>query len=113
MRQIGKSKLVKLKSKNIGNKNLCIEIDRLINEIETNVWKSEVELKRTRNDADCVHNDGFYFLNISIHRTMILFEFNDDNEATVVWVGNHQEYERTFKNNKSTIEKWLKSRNYI
>jgi mRNA interferase HigB len=113
MRLIGKSKLVKLKSKSIGNKNLCIEIDRLIKDIETNEWRNEIELKKTRVDADCVHSDGFYFLNISIHRTMILFEFHDDNEATVVWVGNHQDYDRTFKNNKNTIEKWLKSRNYI
>lgn len=44
---------------------------------------------------------------------MILLEFSEDGEATVVWIGNHQDYERTFKNNKKTIEKWLKSKDYI
>lgn len=69
-------------------------------------------MSQTRPDADCVHNDGFYFFNISIHRTMILIEFNDS-EASVAWVGSHQEYDRTFKNNKRTIRNWLKSNDWI
>ena len=59
-----------------------------------------------------MHSDGFYFFNISVHRTMILIEF-DDGETSVVWLGNHKEYENIFKNNKSTIKKWLKSNNWI
>ena len=43
---------------------------------------------------------------------MILIEFEDD-EASVVWVGDHQEYISTFKNNKKTIKHWLKSHNWI
>jgi len=43
---------------------------------------------------------------------VILIEFNDG-EASVVWLGNHQEYESTFKNNKNTIKKWLKSNDWI
>ena len=43
---------------------------------------------------------------------MILFEF-DDSEATAVWAGTHQEYETTFKNNRNTIKKWLKSNDWI
>jgi len=43
---------------------------------------------------------------------MILIEF-EDNEATVIWVGDHQEYERVFKNNKSAIANWLKSKDLI
>lgn len=42
-----------------------------------------------------------------------MIEFDDDGEATIVWAGTHQEYEKTFKNNKSTIEKWLRKNNYI
>lgn len=30
-----------------------------------------------------------------------------------MWAGTHQEYDETFKNNKSTIEKWLRTKNYI
>lgn len=43
---------------------------------------------------------------------MIHIEFDDD-EASVVWVGTHQEYENTFKNNKKTIKKWLNSNDWI
>ena len=66
-----------------------------------------------RNDADCVHNDGFYFFDIHIHRTLIMIELDENGEATIVWVGTHDEYEKTFKNNKNTIEKWLRSKGCI
>jgi len=44
---------------------------------------------------------------------MILFEFTEKGEATVVWTGTHQEYEAVFKNNKNTIKKWLKANGWI
>jgi len=113
MRLIGKKQLEKLKRKNKGNTSLALEIDNLIKNIEESNWKNQKELKIVRKDADCVHSDGFYFFNISIHRTLILIEFEEDEGASVVWVGNHQEYEKTFKNNKSVIKKWLKSNNWI
>lgn len=113
MRLIGKKRLEKFRRKNKGNTPLSIEIDRLINEIEKSNWKNQIELKAVRKDADCVHSNGFYFFNISIHRTMILFEFCDYAEATVIWAGSHEEYESTFKNNKNTIKRWLKSNGWI
>ena len=113
MRLIGKKHLEKLKRKNKGNTSLSKEIDRLIDDIEKNEWKNQIQLKEARNDADCIHGDGFYFFNIAVHRTMILMEFGMEGEATVVWVGNHQEYESTFKNNKNAIKKWLKSNGWI
>lgn len=112
MRLTNKKILVKLKRKNRGNAPLAKAIDKLINDIDDNNWKDQNELNKTRVDADNVHSDGFYFFNINIHRTMILIEF-EDNEATVVWAGTHQEYEATFKNNKNTIKKWLKSNDWI
>lgn len=45
--------------------------------------------------------------------TLILIELDDEGEATVVWADSHDEYERTFKNNKATIEKWLRNKGYI
>lgn len=111
MRLISKHKLEKLKRKNRGNISLSKDIDKLIADIERNEWKSKAELKTTRSDADCVHSDGFYFFNLDVSRTMILVEF-EEGEASVVWVGNHQEYENTFKNNKDTIKKWLKDNNW-
>ena len=113
MRLIGKKKLEKFRRKNIGNTKLSQAIDDLIKAIETSNWANENELKKARPDADCVHNDGFYFFDINVHRTLILIEIEDEGEATVAWIGTHQEYESTFKNNKSTIKKWLKANEYI
>ena len=112
MRLINKKALEKLKRKNRGNVPLTKEIDKLIEDIEQNQWNDQAELNETRSDADCVHSDGFYFFNISVHRTMILVEFEED-EASVVWAGTHQEYESIFKNNKNTIKKWLRTNNWI
>lgn len=112
MRIIGKKTILKIKKKNIGNKILCIEIDKLITDLEK--FNSKLEsITDIRNDADCVHSDGFYFFDINIHRTLILIEFDDDGEATIVWAGTHQKYDSTFKNNKLTIEKWLRKNGYI
>jgi hypothetical protein len=112
MRIIGKKILLKVKKKNIGNVNLCTEIDRLIADLE-DFNPGDESINDVRNDADCVHGDGFYFFDIHIHRTLILVEFDDDGEATVIWAGTHQEYETIFRNNKSTIAKWLRKNGYI
>ena len=112
MRIIGKKRLLKVKKKNIGNKKLCHEIDKLITDLEE-FNPAEKSISVVRDDADCVHSDGFYFFDIKIHRTLIMIEFDDDGEATIIWAGTHQEYETTFKNNKATIEKWLRKNNYI
>lgn len=113
MEIVGKSKLIKLKKKNRGNTTLCEAIDTLISEFEAKNWSNTAELKKDRPDADIVHGDGFYFFNINVHRTMILIEFEENGEATIIWCGSHDEYELTFKNNKNTIEKWLKSKGLI
>src|SRR5690606_26672434 len=112
MRLTNKKALEKLKKKNRGNLPLSNAINKLIKDIEDNGWKNQTELNKIRPDADCVHSDGFYFFNINIHRTMILIEFDDD-EASVVWTGTHQDYETIFKNNKNTIKKWLNSNDWI
>lgn len=112
MRLINKKALVKLQRKNRGNVPLANAIDKLIEDIEENQWESQKDLLNIRADADCVHNDGFYFFNIHIHRTMILIEFGEG-EATIVWAGTHQEYNTIFKNNKHTIRKWLSAKDWI
>lgn len=112
MRIIGKKTILKLKKKNIGNRKLCNEIDKLITDLE-DFNSNKKQINEIRVDADCVHNDGFYFFNIHIHRILILIEFDNDGEATIIWAGNHQEYEDTFKNNKTTIEKWLRKNGFV
>jgi len=104
--------LEKYLKKNRGNKKLRQEIDKLISTIELAKWSKPEEVKIERPDADRVHPDGFYFFNISSHRTMILVELEED-QASIVWCGNHSEYISIFKNNKNTIRKWLQSKNWI
>lgn len=112
MRIVGKKIILKVKKKNIGNRKLCTAIDKLISDLENfNAEKSS--MIDMRKDADCVQSDGFYFFDIHIHRTLILIELDDEGEATIVWAGSHQEYETVFKNNKLTIEKWLRKYEYI
>ena len=110
---VGKKILEKLKRKNKGNVLLVSEIDDLITTLEENEFKNQLEIIKIRPDADCVHNDGFYFFNINIHRTLILIEFEENGGATIVWCGSHAEYEKTFKNNKNTIRKWLRDKEWI
>jgi len=87
-------------------------IDKLISDIENAEWIKKTDIKVIRPDADCVHSDGFYFFDLNIHRTMILIVF-EDNEAIVIWAGSHDEYDKTFKGNKTTIEKWLRNQKLI
>jgi mRNA interferase HigB len=42
-----------------------------------------------------------------------LIEFEDNGEATIVWAGNHDDYELIFKNNKNVIVKWLRNKHWI
>lgn len=110
---VNKKVLEKLKRKNKGNASLATAIDELITELESHQFKTQAELVQVRPDADCVHSDGFYFLDIDVHRTLMLIEFDEDGEITIVWAGTHQQYERIFKNNKDTIRKWLKQQEWI
>ena len=86
MRVLGKKTILKLKKKNIGNRKLCDEVDKLIEDLEKFDPKQSV-LSEIRKDADCVHSDGFYFFDINIHRTLILIELDEDGEATIIWTG--------------------------
>lgn len=96
----------------MGNVSLCNDINLLIADLEQfNPAKQRIQ--DIRPDADCVHSEGFYFFDIHIHRTFVMLEFEESGEATIIWVGSHADYERTFKNNKASIEKWLRSKNYI
>lgn len=112
MKLLFKHKLLKLQKKNRGNKLLIDEINILIKTIEDANWQNKYDILKSRVDADCVHNNGFYFFNISAHRCMVLIVFME-NEASVIWTGSHKEYEREFKNNKNTIVKWLRKQQLI
>lgn len=104
--------LEKYLKKKRGNKKLEIEIDRLITTLEHAKWSTPKDIKLSRPDADIVHPKGFYFFNISVDRTMVLIEL-EDNRASIVWCGTHDDYELIFRNNKVTIRKWLKARKWI
>jgi mRNA interferase HigB len=42
-----------------------------------------------------------------------MIEFEEDGEMTVVWAGSHDDYEKTFKNNRNVIKKWLRDNEWI
>lgn len=113
MNIINKHILGKLIKKNRGNSKLLKAVNSLIKEIENSNWQTPQEIIDNRPDADCVYGGQFYFFNINIHRTLILIEFEENGEATIVWAGNHDEYELTFKNNRNVIKKWLRDNNWI
>jgi mRNA-degrading endonuclease HigB of HigAB toxin-antitoxin module len=110
---INKHILGKLVRKNRGNSKLEKAVKQLISDIEDNDWKNPLDLTENRSDADCVYGGEFYFFNISIHRTLIMIEFEANGEATIVWAGSHDDYELTFKNNRNAIKKWLRDNNWI
>ncbi len=113
MKITNKHILGKLIRKNRGNIKLVKAIQQLIVDIEDNDWRTPLELTENRPDADCVYGGEFYFFNINIHRTLILIEFEENREATIVWAGSHDDYELTFKNNRRVIKKWLRDNNWI
>ncbi|MCF2488198.1 type II toxin-antitoxin system HigB family toxin [Dyadobacter sp. CY347] len=112
MKLLGKHILSKLKKKNRGNTKLSDEIDRLVSDLESTRVQSDADFRAIRSDAEKVQNSGFYFLDIHIHRALLLLVIKDD-EASIVWVGTHSEYERIFKNNKNSIEKWLRNKDLL
>jgi mRNA-degrading endonuclease HigB of HigAB toxin-antitoxin module len=113
LRLVNKFILQKLRNKNLGNIKLVKAIDKLVFDIENTNFNTPQELIDIRPDADCVYGGEFYFFNINVHRTMILIEFEDDGEVTIVWAGNHDDYEKIFKNNRNVIKKWLKDNSWI
>ena len=88
MRITNKHILAKLIKKNQGNSKLVSEVKQLISDIEKSNWQTPHDLTNDKTDADCVYGGEFYFFNINIHRTLILIEFEENGEVTVVWTGN-------------------------
>lgn len=126
MKLLGIKKLTKLKAKNKDNVKLYKAVDKLEEDIKESKWKDKNEVIEARPKADCIHNDGFYIFNLNIHRTMVLIEYQPSDApldekgeevdlgiATVHWTGTHDEYERDFKNNKNSINKWLRGKGLI
>jgi len=110
---INKHILGKLIRKNRGNTKLIKAVESLLSEIEEQKWDSPHNLLENHPDADSIYGGEFYFFNIHIHRTLIMIEFEENGEATIVWAGNHKDYELIFKNNRHVIKKWLKDNNWI
>ncbi|MBL0913757.1 MAG: type II toxin-antitoxin system HigB family toxin [Bacteroidia bacterium] len=116
MQIIGSNNLVKLLRKNRGNKRLTEAAEQLRADLEKACWRDRQDLQQERRDADCVYEECIFFFDIHLHRVLALVEYSgEDEDGTVMllWAGSHSAYERTFKNNRNTIEKWLKDRNYI
>lgn len=112
MNVINRTILARLNHKNMGNARLTNAIEKLIKDLEDNDFDDHNSLRAVRPDADKVHSSGVYFFDLNVHRTMVVVKF-DENVAKIIWAGNHEAYEKTFKNNKNTIEKWLIANDFI
>jgi len=56
-------------------------------------------------------NRGNVRLSKAIHKlTLVVFS---EQYAEILWVGNHDDYDNTFKGNKNTIETWLRNHGKI
>lgn len=108
----GLPKLSKFRSKNLGNSKLIAEIDKFIETITYYKFEDYKSLNKIRPDSDLVYKGNFYFFDIDHSRLLSLIEFKE-NELFIIWVGSHKEYERTFKNNRNVIRKWLKDNDWI
>ncbi|MEQ8624245.1 MAG: hypothetical protein RJQ00_05305 [Vicingaceae bacterium] len=62
MKLLGLKLLTKLKKKNKGNLKLVKAVDNFILDLKQAVWKNKDDVINDRTDADCVHNDGYFFL---------------------------------------------------
>lgn len=112
MKLIRKDKLIKLKRKEKGNLKLEKAINKLVKDIERAEWTDKFELIEIRPDADRVHSEDFFFFDINVHRTLALIVFTEQ-YAEILWVGSHDECDKTFKGNKKTIETWLRNHGKI
>lgn len=72
----------------------------LINVLENAEIHSQEHFRTLRRDAEKVHNEGFYFVDIIVHRALLLVLI-EEKQVRVVWAGNHQEYERILKTTKT------------
>jgi len=92
-------------------------VDKFRERVEEAQWKSQAQMMEEMNGWDSVHPDGFYIVDVNIHRLLTLVEFtevdedgeiDEEGEVEILWVGTHDEYEREFGNNKDTVTKWLR-----
>ncbi len=67
-------------------------------------WQNNAELKATFLDADRIFGNVYAF-----NLTLVYYKAG---EMDIVWVGNHDEYMSTLKNNKDTFKQFLKKKGY-
>lgn len=104
--------LTRWQYKHRGNRRLTDAIDKLIRDLEALEPDTYENLLKDRKDMDQVHSDGFFFFNVENDRVLLMIQLQEQ-YVTIIWIGTHPDYERIFKNNKATIEKWLRSENHI
>jgi mRNA interferase HigB len=73
-------------------------------------WQNDADVKNTFHRADRILG-GFYVFDIGSNHNLSLVLFNKG-QFEIIWAGNHDDYEATFKNNKDTIKKFLKKKGY-
>ena len=91
------------------NKQLAESFSKWVEILKQSNWSSSVDIKKTFADADTI-NKNVYIFNIKSNRSLCMVFFEDD-EIEIIWVGNHDGYNRKF-NSKKKILKFLKNKGY-
>jgi mRNA-degrading endonuclease HigB of HigAB toxin-antitoxin module len=84
--------------------------DSFVGRIKNATWKTGADVRGTFPDADHIAG-GAYIFNVLSSRSLAMVYFQDE-EVEIVWVGNHDDYEATFRNNKRTIIKFLREKGF-
>jgi mRNA-degrading endonuclease HigB of HigAB toxin-antitoxin module len=93
------------------NATLKKAVDEFIQKVLAADWENDADVKVTFPDADRIFTEVYIFNLTRSDRTLAMVYFSEG-ELEIVWVGNHQDYERKLKNNKNTIRKFLRDQGY-
>jgi mRNA-degrading endonuclease HigB of HigAB toxin-antitoxin module len=93
------------------NATLRKSLDEFVRKVQAVQWTNDADVKATFQDADRIFGNA-YVLNLTkSDRTLTVLYFKAG-ELDIVWVGDHQAYDRDLKNNPNTIKKLLRKKGY-
>jgi mRNA-degrading endonuclease HigB of HigAB toxin-antitoxin module len=86
-------------------------VDEFIQKVLAADWKNDADVRAAFPDADRIFG-GVYVFNLTRSDRTLTMVYFKAGEVDIVWVGDHQAYDRELKNNRDTIKKVLKKKGY-
>lgn len=136
MRLKGNDQLIKHSKKNKGNVPLRKRLEKLRELIKTSYYRNyfEMEAGLMQFRPDKVYEDTVCFIDLTNNNRILAqidyssltdedlkgidsldedYLYENEGEIFILWVNDHDSYEKTFNNSKKDVQKWLKSHDYI